>query len=130
MLLMAGYAGAHHSLGGTYSLDRQQVLHGTLKSFLYRNPHSFLTVEAADESGRMQEWQIEWSPAGVLGTQGISGQTLKTGDQLEIAISPGRNPAEHRGLIKNLRRASDGFEWGTKPGEEVPNWAAQKRAPK
>jgi hypothetical protein len=120
--LGAGRAGAHHSISATYLLDKEMVLHGKIATFLLRNPHSFLLIDVPDEAGQTQQWSIEWAPAGQLGAQGIRGDTLKAGDEVEITIMPGKNPADHRGAVKILRRQSDGFEWGTKPGETLSNW--------
>ena len=33
---------------------------GDLVQFLFRNPHSFVHVEAPDEKGVMQRWSVEW----------------------------------------------------------------------
>jgi hypothetical protein len=123
--LAAGRADAHHSIAATYFLDKEMVLHGVVAEFLLRNPHSFLMVDAPDETGQMQQWTLEWNPGGILGRRGIRGDTLKAGDEVEITIMPGKNPADHRGLLKIIRRPSDGFEWGTKPGETNAEWMVQ-----
>jgi hypothetical protein len=82
-------------------------------------------VDAPDDMGRVQQWSIEWSPAGVLGQHGIRGDTLRSGDDIEITIMLGKRPQDHRGLLKIIRRPSDGFEWGTKPGETIPEWGVR-----
>ncbi len=120
--LAAGRVDAHHSIAATYFSDKESVLHGKIATFLLRNPHSFLLVDAPDEPGQMQQWTIEWNPAGQLSAQGIRPDTLKAGDEVTITIMPGKNPADHRGAVKILRRPSDGFEWGVKPGETLSNW--------
>lgn len=122
VFLAAGLAEAHHSLMATYDLDKEVPIHGAVVEFLLRNPHSFLVVEARDENGKVLHWNLEWGAGGQLTQGGIRRDTVKAGDQVEIAIYPGRQPEEHRGLVKILRRPSDGFEWGTKPGEIEQNW--------
>ena len=42
---------AHHSFAATYFEDQKVTVHGKLVQFLYRNPHSFVHVEAPDEKG-------------------------------------------------------------------------------
>lgn len=120
--LAAGLASAHHSFAGTYFLNQEVVLHGTIAEFLLRNPHSFLVVDAPDSAGQMQHWNIEWSPGGLLFQRGIKRDTFQPGDEVTITIMPGKKPEEHRGLVKILRRPLDGFEWGTKPGEVITEW--------
>ena len=126
-LAMSVPSTAHHSLNATYVLDQQQVLRGTVKDFLVRNPHSFIVLNAPDQYSQMQVWQVEWLAAGLLSSQGIHQGTLLPDDELEITIAPGKDPMRHRGLVKILRKRSNGFEWGTKPGEVVPNWDALSR---
>lgn len=109
-------ASAHHSLAATY-LDKEVKLEGKILDLLLRNPHSFLQIEAPDEQGVMQRWSLEWRSSGQLGQQGIRRDTLKVGDEITITMSPSRTPGDHRGALKTLHRKSDGFGWGTNPGE-------------
>jgi uncharacterized protein DUF6152 len=110
---------AHHSFAATYFEDKTAKIEGKLVQFLFRNPHSFVHVEAPDENGQMVRWAVEWGGAGQLGGQGVTRETLKAGDVVTITGNPGRNPADHRLRMVSLRRKSDGFGWGTKPGEVV-----------
>lgn len=126
-LMPAVRTDAHHSLNATYIVDQQQGLRGTVRKFLVQNPHSYILLDAPDSNGLMQQWQIEWSPAGILASQGIRKDTLKAGDRLELVIAPAKDGSWHGGLLRIIRRPSDGFEWGTKPGEVVPNWMALNR---
>jgi hypothetical protein len=110
---------AHHSLAATYQSDKEIKLEGTIVEILLRNPHSFLQVEAPDENGQMQRWSLEWRSSGSLGQQGIKRDTLKIGDAVTITLNPSRTPTDHRGALKTLHRKSDGFGWGTNPGETI-----------
>ena len=114
--LSSGTAYAHHSLAATY-LDKEVRLEGKILDLLLRNPHSFLQIEATDENGVMQRWSLEWRSSGQLGQQGIRRDTLKVGDEVTITMNPSRTPGDHRGALKTLHRKSDGFGWGTNPGE-------------
>ena len=49
---LAGAAAAHHSFTATYFEDRTMEIEGKLLQFMFRNPHSFVHVEAPDENGR------------------------------------------------------------------------------
>jgi hypothetical protein len=115
-LLFGARAFAHHSLAATY-LDKEVKLEGKILDLLLRNPHSFLQIEAPDEDGVTQRWSLEWRSSGQLGQQGIKRDTLKVGDEVIITMNPSRTPGDHRGALKTLHRKSDGFGWGTNPGE-------------
>jgi len=119
MLLLAVAAWAHHSLGATYEANKTITLDGKILQLLLRNPHSFLQVEAPDENGVMQRWSLEWRSAGSLGQQGIKRDSLKTGEEVVVTGNPSRTPGDHRAALVTLHRKSDGFGWGTRPGEVV-----------
>jgi hypothetical protein len=87
---------AHHSVGATYDGKKEVKLEGKLIQFMYRNPHSFVHVEAPDEKGVMQRWAVEWGGASSLGGQGVGRNTLKVGDEVVITGNPSRTPADHR----------------------------------
>ena len=110
---------AHHSLGATYDGSKEIKLDGKIVQLLFRNPHSFLHVEAPDKDGVMQRWSLEWRGIGQLDAQGITRDTLKAGEAVTIRMNPSRTPADHRGVLVSLHRKSDGFGWGDKPGETV-----------
>jgi hypothetical protein len=117
ILLAATAAFAHHSLGATYEGDKEITLDGKIVQLLLRNPHSFMQVEALDKDGKMQRWSLEWRSSGQLGQQGIKRDTLKVGDEVVITANPSRTPGDSRAALKTLHRKSDGFGWGTRPGE-------------
>ena len=118
-LLAATSVYAHHSYSATYDVAREVKLEGKLLQFAFKNPHSFVTIQAPDESGTAQRWSIEWSGTTQLGNQGIKQETLHIGDEIIVVGRPSRVPGELRALMVNLRRPSDGFTWGTREGEKV-----------
>src|SRR5262245_7997895 len=118
-LLSATAVLAHHSFAATYDADKTIRIEGKLAQFLFRNPHSFIHVIAPDESGNPVRWAVEWQGAGQLNNAGINTESLKPGDPVVINGNPGRNPKDHRMRLVNLKRTTDGFTWGNKPGEVV-----------
>jgi hypothetical protein len=110
-------AAAHHSFTATYFEDRTIEIEGKLLQFMFRNPHTFVHVEAPDEAGQLQRWAVEWGGAGQLANQGVTSQTLRVGDVVKITGNPGRDPADHRIRMVYLERSADGFNWGRRPGE-------------
>ena len=119
-VLFAGAASyAHHSYASTYDVRREVKLEGKLVQFVYRNPHTFVHVQAKDESGEMQRWAVEWGGTTQLNGQGVTRDTLKVGDEVVILARPSRVQGEYRALMVKLTRPSDGFTWGTRTGEAV-----------
>ena len=110
---------AHHSYSATYDVSKEIKLEGKLLGFVYRNPHSFVTVQAPDQKGVPQRWSVEWSGTGQLASQGVTRDSLKVGDEVVIMGRPSRVTGEFRVLMVNLKRPSDGFTWGGRAGEAV-----------
>lgn len=110
-LLCGNQAGAHHSFAATYFVDQTAKIDGTVKEFLWRNPHSFLKVEARDDKGEMQTWAIEWAGGAQLTQSQVTRDTLKPGDHVIVTGNPGRDPLEHRIRMKSIIRPSDGWKW-------------------
>ena len=102
---------AHHSFAATYFVDQTVKVDGTVKEFLWRNPHSFIKVEAPDEKGDMQMWSIEWGGGAQLSQAHVTRDTLKPGDRVVIVGNPGRDSTEHRIRIRSITRPSDGWKW-------------------
>jgi len=115
--IAAAAAQAHHSFTATYFEDRTIEVEGKLLQFMFRNPHSFVHIEAPDEKGELHRWAVEWGGAGQLAGQGVTNQTLRVGDVVTITGNPGRDPTDYRLRMQYLRRNADGFEWGRNPGE-------------
>jgi hypothetical protein len=120
LALLAGTAAyAHHSYGATYDTSREIKLEGKVVQFVFRNPHSFVHVQAPDPAGAEQRWAVEWAGTSQLSNSGVSRESLKVGDDVVIVGRPSRVPGEYRLLMVTLKRPVDGFTWGTKGGETV-----------
>ena len=68
---------AHHSYSAEYDITDTVVLKGTLSSFKWVNPHSFLTIAVKDASGVSKLWRIEGGPIWYLIDAGWSPEMLQ-----------------------------------------------------
>jgi len=102
---------AHHSFAATYDEEREQKISGSLVTFLFRNPHSFIHVDAPDQKGVMQRWVVEWGGGNTLDRSGVTRDTLRAGDELVVVGKPGRNPEDHRLRMVSVERPKDGWKW-------------------
>jgi len=122
IVLLSGTAAySHHSYAATYDTTEQIKLEGKLLQFQYRNPHSFVHIEAPDQKGVLHRWSVEWAGTAQLDTAGVKPESLKVGDELIIVGRPSRALAtgEYRLLMVSLKRPRDGFTWGSRGGEIV-----------
>jgi hypothetical protein len=111
VMLGGSMALAHHSATATYIHGKSIKIEGTLKELIWRNPHSFIKVEAPDEKGEMQTWVIEGAAPGQLAEQGLTTSRLRPGDHVIVTGQPGRIAEDHRLLLETVERPSDGFKW-------------------
>ena len=117
--LWSGSAFAHHSFAATYFEKETVSVEGDLVQFEFRNPHSFVQLEAKDADGNVTRWTIEWAAPNQLAGRGITRETLRPGDHVIVTGNPGRNPADHRIRMLTLLRPKDNFGWGQSPDEVV-----------
>jgi len=110
-LIVGGRAYAHHSFAATYFVDQEVTVEGTLTQFMYRNPHSFIKVEAKDDKGNPVVWSVEWGGGAQLTQEHVTRDTLKPGDHVIVTGNPGRDPDEHRIRLHKIVRPSDGWKW-------------------
>ena len=111
LALGGGLALAHHSATATYIVGKSVKIEGTLKELIWRNPHSYIKVEAPDDKGEMQIWVIEGAAPGQLAEQGLTANRLRPGDKVIVTGLPGRIAEDHRLLLETVERPSDGFKW-------------------
>jgi hypothetical protein len=102
---------AHHSFAATYDEEREQKISGALVTFLFRNPHSFIHIDAPDQKGVTQRWVVEWGGGNTLDRSGVTRDTLRAGDELVVVGKPGRNPEDHRLRMVSVERPKDGWKW-------------------
>jgi hypothetical protein len=89
-LIVAGAASAHHSFA---MFDQKQsiTLQGSVRDFIWSNPHVFIQLMATDAKGKTAEWSIEMSSPEHLSRSGWKHGTLKPGDKATIVIHPTRD---------------------------------------
>lgn len=111
LMSTVGTAFAHHSFAATYDQDRKIKIEGTVKEFLWRNPHSFIKVEAPDDKGTMQMWTTEWASPTQLSESRLTKNSLKPGDKVVVMGAPGRDAEAHRIRVTSVTRPLDGWKW-------------------
>jgi hypothetical protein len=59
-------------------------------NFLFRNPHSFVHIEAKDDECVLHRWAVEWGRSGQRRRDGITPQALHPGDVVGLAGNLGQ----------------------------------------
>lgn len=111
MLLSARLQG-HHNFADIYLEADTIDIEGEVVEFQYKNPHSWIHVQAQDTFGAQKIYSSEWASVSRLERDGITKDFFKVGDRLRIWASPNRNPNDNRIRIKRMERRSDKWKWG------------------
>jgi hypothetical protein len=86
-LAIANPLWAHHSFT-MFDMSKHITLVGTVTSFEWTNPHSYIEIDAPDEKGVVKHWSIELGSPSILMQSGWKFSTLKAGEKLTLIINP------------------------------------------
>ena len=75
---------AHHGAAAHFDPDDVVTLEGMITELQFVNPHAFVHVDVADDSGATQSWRCELSGATQLIRRGWTPETLAPGQTVEI----------------------------------------------
>lgn len=103
--LSTGLAAGHHS-PAAFDLAALTNVRGSVTRFDWKNPHVYLFIEGADDSGRSGEWQIEADPTPLMSRSGWTASTLTPGEVVSVQINPDRNSQERHGLLVSLTKTN------------------------
>ena len=100
---------AHHGSAVSYDIDIKKLItmKGTVKEWVWRNPHCFIVYDVKDADGKTVQWTAETSSTySMKGEFSWSPTTLKAGDEITVSVLPSKagTPA---GLLYKVV-ASDG----------------------
>lgn len=90
VLLAADPAFAHHSFA-MFDSSKETSLQGTVKEFQWTNPHSFIELTAANETGGTDLYSIELNSPNNLKRQGWKSTSIKQGDKVTLVFNPLRD---------------------------------------
>jgi hypothetical protein len=75
---------AHHSFSAEFDDKQPVTLDGTVVKFEFMNPHSWITVDITDASGKAQRWAVETGSTNALFRRGWRKDSLRPGDHVAI----------------------------------------------
>ena len=87
LVAFAAPALAHHSFA-MFDADKTMTLNGTVREFEWTNPHSWIRINVADQSGKELQWAIEMGSPAQISQRGWKADTIKGGDKITLTIHP------------------------------------------
>ena len=90
-LLAGASLQAHHSLAGTYDLNKTERATGVIQKFAFTNPHGALHISIKNAQGEAKVWQLTTGSANVLTNAGVTAtgpNRVKQGDEITVTFNP------------------------------------------
>jgi hypothetical protein len=78
---------AHHS-NAAYDAGKKLILKGTVKEWVYSNPHCILIFDVKGEDGQVVQWTAETQAPSVIFAAGYRRDTFKAGEQVTVTVEP------------------------------------------
>jgi len=104
---------AHH--GGASILSGKTItLKGTVKAWLWSNPHCLLTFDAKGEDGKVVEWVAETQAPSSIYSSGYRKDSFKPGDAITITLEPVKSGAPNGRISRAV--LADGTTLGGQAG--------------
>ncbi len=95
---LAAGASAHHAFS-MYDNTVYTKLTGTVKTYMWANPHTMIDFVVMGADGKMQPWTAECSPINMIGRRGWTADSLKPGDKVDFVLHPNRNGVQYGLLV-------------------------------
>ena len=105
---------AHHG-GATLYTDRTTTLKGTVKTWLWSNPHCLLTLQVKGDDGQVVEWIAETQAPSSIYPSGYRKDSFKPGDKVTITVQPVKSDRPNGRLVQAI--LADGTKLGGMGGE-------------
>jgi len=108
----------HHSLAGSYDVNKPVMLQGVITKLEFRNPHSVLTLDVGSANGAVTSWRVEIGGPNAMATIGLDKTFLELGKSYSIEVCPaldGSNQAAgHKLTLADGRTFDLSDKWGMK----------------
>ena len=110
-------AWAHHSFT-MFDMTKRLTLVGTITSFEWTNPHSYIEIDVPDEKGAVKHWSIELGSPSILMQSGWKFNSIKAGEKLTLIINPMKSG--QAGGFLSTATLPDGRVLSNGPRQEPP----------
>lgn len=81
---------AHHGQAGLFDQETLVEIQGTVKEWLFVNPHPVLLLEVSGTGSATEEWDVYFGPAAVsfMRRRGFTAETFSIGQQVIVTGHP------------------------------------------
>jgi Family of unknown function (DUF6152) len=108
LLLCVRAAYSHHSFSAVYDGTKQTTVSGVVTKFRFVNPHAMMYLDAADASGNVAKWVVEFDGRLNLSNYGWTENSIKSGEQVTVTGNPSHTESNRIFFLKLVH--ADGTE--------------------
>jgi hypothetical protein len=112
VMAWAGAAAGHHSFA-QFDYARTERLSGTVRAVDWADPHPSLWIEVPGPGATAGRWQGLFSGTEIMLEKGLTRDTLRPGDKIEVAVHPNRDGARSGWVIMLVRNGATLFKSGS-----------------
>jgi hypothetical protein len=102
-LMLGTVVSAHHSRA-QYG-DDQLTTQGVVVEYRWGNPHVYIVWEVSDSNGGKKRWLGEMASLTSMIADGMTKNSLKVGDEIEVVAFPSERAGSAESLIKLITKA-------------------------
>ena len=102
-LMLGTVVSAHHSRA-QYG-DDQLTTQGVVVEYRWGNPHVYVVWEVNDSNGGKKRWLGEMASLTSMIADGMTKNSLKVGDEIEVVAFPSERAGSAESLIKLITKA-------------------------
>ena len=102
-LMLGAVVSAHHS-AAHYS-KQAMTTRGVVVEYKWRNPHVTLVWEVKGKAGEITHWVGELSSVTTMISDGMTKDSLKQGEEIEIIACPSMNPGSTEAWVRTIKKA-------------------------
>ena len=81
---------AHHG-AAAFDVGKKVTLKGTVKEWVYSNPHCLLSLDVTGDDGQVVHWIAEGQAPNVVFPAGYRKDSFTFGDQVTVIVEPVKN---------------------------------------
>ena len=101
-LSIVAVPGAHHTFFSTYAETEVAFEEVMIVSVTWVNPHTIVSFDAADDTGKVTRWVTETGSPSSLTRLGWNRNSVSSGDVVAVVVNPARDgtPRGHLALVR------------------------------
>ena len=110
----------HHSLAGSYDMNKPVTLQGVITRMEFRNPHTVMVLDVRNTNGAVTSWRVEIGGTNALANAGLDKSFFDLSKSYTIEVWPAFDGSNHAAGRKLILADGRTFDVSDKWGMNIP----------